>query len=270
MHERLASPQKVAPSRPLSRSVEAQERLIVALDFPSAREALALVDRLEGACQWFKVGLELFLAAGGPIVETLHRRGHSVFLDLKLHDIPNTVAAAVHAVGPLGAELLTLHASGGPDMLAAAAEAAVGLTNPPSLLAVTVLTSLDQAQLAATGISAGPASHALRLAQMAWMSGIGGFVCSPEEAANLRTKLPEAILVTPGIRPAGSVSGDQKRIATPSAALAAGADYLVVGRPITQAENPAESAGKILSEMSCWEAADRLRVSSTRFIPAMG
>src|SRR5271168_3139773 len=141
-----ASMRSAAPSQ----IGKARERLIVALDFPSGHEALDFVDRLDGACQWFKVGLELYLAAGGSIVETLRQRGYSVFLDLKFHDIPNTVAAAVRSVAPLGAQLLTIHAAGGPAMLAAAAQAADSLPNPPKLLAVTVLTSLDQAQLAAT------------------------------------------------------------------------------------------------------------------------
>jgi orotidine-5'-phosphate decarboxylase len=233
-----------------ARPRDAQDRLIVALDFPSRREAMDLVDRLEGACRWFKVGLELFLAAGGSMVEVLRERDYSVFLDLKFHDIPNTVAGAVRSVGPLGAELLTVHAAGGPAMLAAAAEAAAGLAHPPKLLAVTVLTSMDQAQLAATGVTLTPAEQALALAKMAFGSGISGFVCSPEEALSLRAAIPRATLVTPGVRPSGAVIGDQKRIATPAAALAAGADYLVVGRPITQAPNPAEAAQAIFAEMA--------------------
>ena len=248
--ERPASPRLIAPSRPLLGSAEARDRLIVALDFPSGPRALDLVDRLEGACRWFKVGLELYLAAGGSIIETLRRRGHSVFLDLKFHDIPNTVAAAVRSVGPLGAEFLTVHATGGPAMLAAAAEAAAALADPPKLLAVTVLTSMDRAQLAATGTLRSPAEEVLLLARMAFANKIDGFVCSPQEAGSLRSALPEAVLVTPGIRPAGSAMADQKRVATPSAAIAAGANYLVVGRPITHAPDPAEAAQAILAQMS--------------------
>jgi len=240
-----ASMQFAAPSK----TGEARERLIVALDFPSGREALDFVDRLDGACQWFKVGLELFLAAGGSIVETLRQRGYSVFLDLKFHDIPNTVAAAVRSVAPLGPQFLTVHAAGGPAMLAAAAEAAASFADPPRLLAVTVLTSMDSFQLASTGIAETPAQHALRLAKMANANGIPGFICSPEEASSLHAALPEATLVTPGIRPSGSASGDQRRIATPAAAIAAGADYLVVGRPITQAGSPAAAARAILEEI---------------------
>jgi len=230
--------------------IEARERLIVALDFPAPSEALDLVHRLEGTCQWFKVGLELYLTAGRSIVETLRNHGYSVFLDLKLHDIPNTVAAAVRSVAPLGAQLLTVHASGGPAMLAAAAEAAARVANPPKLLAVTVLTSMDQSQLTATGVPRLPAEQVQYLAKMAFASGIHGIVCSPEEAAGVRAALPDSILVTPGIRSAGSAIADQKRIATPAAALAAGANYLVVGRPITRADRPAEAAQAILDEMS--------------------
>jgi len=227
----------------------AKDKLIVALDFPDASQALQLVDRLEDSCRWFKVGLELYLAAGNQVVETLKKRGFSVFLDLKLHDIPNTVAGAVRSVASLGADLLTVHAGGGPIMLAAAAEAATASQTAPRLLAVTVLTSMDAAQLTAIGISSSPAEQALRLAQVAHAAGISGLVCSPEEAAQMRRALPDAILVTPGIRPAGAEVGDQKRIATPAAALAAGANYLVVGRPITQAAKPSAAVARILQEM---------------------
>ena len=237
-----------AQGRPDSNRIPA-DQLIVALDFPDAHQALALVDRLEGKCRWFKVGLELYLAAGNSIVETLKRRGFSVFLDLKLHDIPNTVAGAVRSVSSLGADMLTVHASGGPAMLTAAAEAAASQPSAPRLLAVTVLTSMDQAQLTAIGVEASPSMQALRLAKTAHAAGIEGLVCSPEEAARMRRELPHSVLVTPGIRPAGAASGDQKRVATPVAALAAGADYLVVGRPITQAVDPAAATSAILAQM---------------------
>jgi orotidine-5'-phosphate decarboxylase len=228
----------------------AQEKLIVALDFPDAAQALALVDRLEGRCKWFKVGLELYISAGNSMINALKKRDFKVFLDLKLHDIPNTVGGAVRSARVLGADMLTVHTSGGPAMLSAAAEAAAGLPEPPRLLAVTVLTSMDVAQLAATGIPRTPAEQALRLAKMAHAAGIQGLVCSPEEATQMRRELPDSVLVTPGIRPAGTAIGDQKRIATPAAALKAGADYLVVGRPITQAENPAGAAEAILQEIA--------------------
>jgi orotidine-5'-phosphate decarboxylase len=228
---------------------EAADKLIVALDFPDVAQALALVDQLEGRCRWFKVGLELYLSAGNSVVSALKERGFSVFLDLKLHDIPNTVAGAVRSVAGLGADLLTVHASGGPAMLAAAADAAAAMPKAPRLLAVTVLTSMDAMQLAATGIPDSPALQALRLARVAHAAGIRGLVCSPEEAAQMRRELPDSVLVTPGIRPAGSAVGDQKRVATPALALAAGADYLVVGRPITQAEKPLLAAEAILREI---------------------
>ena len=224
-------------------------RLIVALDFPSATPALALVDRLSGLCQWYKVGLELYLAEGNAIVRQLRQRGHSVFLDLKLHDIPNTVAGAVRSAASTGAGMLTVHAAGGPAMLQAAAEAAAAQSNPPQLLAVTVLTSMDQAQLAAIGVHASPADQVLRLAETASHSGISGFVSSAEEVSAMRRRFPAATLVIPGIRPAGAAVGDQKRVATPAAALAAGASYLVIGRPITQAPDPAAAAQSILDEM---------------------
>ena len=241
-------------ARPALASVEspplrqARERLIVALDFPREAEAVALVEKLEGACQWFKVGLELYLTSGNSIVEHLQHRGHSVFLDLKLHDIPNTVAGAVRSAAALGVEFVTVHASGGPEMLKAAVNAA-SLPSAPRLLAVTVLTSMDELQLLATGVSAEMEHHVLALAEMAALTGVSGFVCSPQELSAMRAMHPQATLVTPGIRPMGSAKGDQKRTASPAAALAAGADYIVVGRPITQVANPGEAARAILEEM---------------------
>jgi orotidine-5'-phosphate decarboxylase len=238
------------PTERTPQETSASEKLIVALDFPDATQALALADRLKGRCRWFKIGLELYISAGNSVINALKKRDFKVFLDLKLHDIPNTVAGAVRSTGVLGADMLTVHASGGPAMLAAAAEAAAGLPHPPRLLAVTVLTSMDVAQLAATGIPRTPKEQALRLAKMAHAAGIQGLVCSPEEASQMRRGLPDSVLVTPGIRPAGAAIGDQKRIATPSAALKAGADHLVVGRPITQAEDPAGAAEAILQEIA--------------------
>lgn len=236
-------------SRPEPARLAARERVIVALDFPSAEQALALADRLKGLVQWFKVGLELYLAEGNRVIDQLRSRGHSVFLDLKLHDIPNTVAGAVRSATRAGAQMLTLHAAGGPAMLAAAAEAAAALPEAPQLLAVTVLTSMDQSQLAAIGIPGSPADQVLRLAHMGWQSRIRGFVSSAEEVAAMRQAFPGAILVIPGIRPAGAAVGDQKRVATPAAAIAGGASYLVIGRPITQAVDPAAAAQAILSEI---------------------
>ena len=225
-------------------------RLIVALDYPDAAPALELTERLGDVCSWYKVGLELYFADGNGIVEELRRRGYHVFLDLKLHDIPNTVARAVRSVAETGAEMLTVHAAGGSAMLQAAAEAASSVQHGPRLLAVTVLTSMDAGQLAATGVAGSPAEQVLRLAEMASGAGIDGFVASAEETAAMRRRFPGATLVVPGIRPAGAAVGDQKRTATPAAALAAGASFLVVGRPITQAADPAAAAQAIASEMS--------------------
>jgi len=229
----------------------ARERLIVALDVPTQAEALALAARLGGSCRWFKVGLELFVAAGPGVVEALAARGYSVFLDLKLHDIPNTVASAVRSAGGLGAKMLTIHASGGPAMLAAAREAAAGLVSAPELLAVTVLTSMNQEQVRAVGVERSPAEQVSLLAAMGLAAGIRGFVCSPQEVKTLRGMTgPAGVLVIPGIRPAGAAVGDQQRIATPATALADGASSLVVGRPITQAADPVAAAEAILAEMA--------------------
>jgi orotidine-5'-phosphate decarboxylase len=229
----------------------ARERLIVALDVPDAAAAETLVERLNGACQWFKVGLELFVAAGPAVLEPILERGHSVFLDLKFHDIPNTVAGAVRSAAGLGVQMLTVHAGGGPAMLKAAREALDGLSKPPQLLAVTVLTSMDALQLEAAGIARGAAAQVELLAGMGMAAGVRGFVCSPEEVANLRRLTgSDGLLVVPGIRPAGAKIGDQKRVATPADALRAGASYLVVGRPITQDADPAQAARAILEQMS--------------------
>ncbi len=227
------------------------DRLIIALDVPSAAQARELAAQLRGTCRWVKVGLELYLAAGTAMVEELTAQGFSVFLDLKFHDIPNTIAGAVRSAASMGASLLTIHAAGGPAMLRAAVEAAAATKYAPQLLAVTVLTSMDQAQLAAIGIDRTAADQVLRLARMAIDSEIRGLVCSPEEVRLLRQNLgTEPRLVVPGIRPAGAAVGDQKRIATPADAIRAGASQLVVGRPITQAANPVEAAQAILDEIA--------------------
>jgi orotidine-5'-phosphate decarboxylase len=229
---------------------EVRKRLIVALDVPDAVAAAELVNRIERTCQWFKIGMELFTAAGPQVVEPLVARGHSVFLDLKFCDIPNTVAGAVRSAAALGVRMLTIHAMGGPAMLEAAQSALAGLKNPPQLLAVTMLTSLDQAQSHAIGLERSPAAQVELLARMGLDAGMRGFVCSPQEVAALRDLTgPEGILVIPGIRPAGAQVGDQKRVATPAEALRQGASYLVVGRPITRASDPASAAQAILEEM---------------------
>jgi orotidine-5'-phosphate decarboxylase len=226
-----------------------KDRLAVALDLPDEHEAMNLVDRLGQTCQWYKVGMELYYAAGNRIVQQLRDRGFNIFLDLKLHDIPNTVAGAVRSATHAGASLLTLHASGGGAMMSAAAAAAAA-PGSPRLLAVTVLTSMDANELAGIGITATPADQVLRLAKLAVQSGIDGMVCSPEEVALLRKETgPDTLLVIPGIRPAGSAVGDQKRIATPAQAIAQGASMLVVGRPITRAADPVAAAQAILNEI---------------------
>jgi len=236
---------------PLDPREEARQRLIVALDVSTAEAAFELVDQLETKCLWFKVGLELFVAAGPALVRALAGRGCSIFLDLKFNDIPNSVAGAVRSGAALGVRMMTLHANGGPAMLAAAKSALEGIANPPQLLAVTVLTSMDQAQVTAVGLERSPATQVELLAQMGLGAGINGFVCSPQEVGTLRALAgPEAVLVIPGIRPAGGEAGDQKRIAAPADALRQGASYLVVGRPITQASDPAAAAEAILRAMA--------------------
>lgn len=243
----IASKTSLSQEKP----IDLRDRLIVALDVPTAAQAFELAGQLRGVCRWVKVGLELYLAAGNGIVETLTGQGFSVFLDLKFHDIPNTVAGAIRSAASLGASLLTIHASGGPAMLTAAAEAVAGIANPPRLLAVTVLTSMDATQLTAIGVSASPSEQVLKLARLAQSCGIHGLVCSAEEVGLLRQKLgPDALLVVPGIRPAGADVGDQKRIATPAAAIREGASALVVGRPITRAADPAKAVAAILAEIA--------------------
>jgi orotidine-5'-phosphate decarboxylase len=234
-----------------AREAAARQRLIVALDVPSADAALHLAKKLDGVCTWFKVGMELFTAAGPAIVEELAASGCSVFLDLKFHDIPNTVAGAVRSAAKLGARMMTLHAAGGPAMLAAAREAIAGVADPPQLLAVTVLTSMDDTQLKSSGIARTPAKQVELLARMGLDAGIHGFVCSPQEVAALRSLTGrDGVLVVPGIRPLGAAAGDQARLAAPAEALRKGASFLVVGRPISQAADPAAAAEAIVREMA--------------------
>ncbi len=234
-----------------SGSLDPMDRLIVALDFPSANAAMGLVERLEGSCRWFKVGMELYYAAGNRVIEELRERGYEVFLDLKLHDIPNTVTGAVRSVTGVGASLLTIHAGGGERMMRAAAQAARE-PGAPNLLAVTVLTSMDEVELRAIGVNETASSQVLRLARLAQAAGIGGLVCSAEEVAAVRAAMgPEVRLVVPGIRPAGAGGGDdQRRVASAAEAIARGASMLVVGRPITQAADPARAAAEILAEIA--------------------
>jgi len=230
---------------------EPADRLIVALDLPSVTAALGLVDELQGQCRWFKVGMELYYAAGNNIVTHLRERGFNVFLDLKLHDIPNTVAGAVRSVSSTGASLLTIHAAGGEKMMRAAAEAAAR-PEAPKLLAVTVLTSMAAPDLAATGVADSPETQVLRLAKLAQNAGIPGLVCSAQEVEAVRQAVGnDALLVVPGVRPAGTQgSDDQARVATAAEAIARGASMLVVGRPITQAPDPSKAAAAILAEIA--------------------
>jgi orotidine-5'-phosphate decarboxylase len=226
-------------------------RIIVALDFPDAAAARAMVARLDpGLCR-LKVGKELFVAAGPDFVRELVDRGFGVFLDLKFHDIPNTVAQACKAAARLGVWMTNVHASGGPRMLVAAREALEGFEHRPLLIAVTVLTSMGPAELNAIGVAAGPEQQVLRLAGLTREAGLDGVVCSALEAPALRRELgPDFRLVTPGIRPAGGEAGDQTRIMTPAQALQAGADYLVIGRPITQAPDPITALQQIHAEIA--------------------
>ncbi|MDB5809160.1 MAG: Orotidine 5-phosphate decarboxylase [Betaproteobacteria bacterium] len=216
-----------------------ESRVIVALDYPAADQALDFAARVSpGACK-LKVGKELFTAAGPVLVEKLVDRGFDVFLDLKFHDIPNTAAGACKAAARLGVWMLNVHALGGRPMLEAARDAIANAKRRPKLIAVTVLTSMAQNDLQDVGIAGEPASAALRLAKLAQASGLDGVVCSAQEAALLKRECGSGFcLVTPGIRPAGDAKGDQQRVMTPATAIAAGADYLVIGRPITQAADP--------------------------------
>lgn len=213
--------------------------LIVALDFPGEAEALTLVDRLQPTRCRLKVGKELFTRCGPGLVQGLQGRGFEVFLDLKFHDIPNTVAAACAAAADLGVWMVNLHCSGGERMIAAARERLERCAHRPLLTGVTVLTSLDAGDLAAVGCPGDPAERVLRLAKLGQDAGLDGVVCSPREAAAVRAACGAGfVLVTPGVRPAGDSAGDQKRVMTPSQALAEGADYLVIGRPVTAAADP--------------------------------
>ncbi|MEZ4358807.1 MAG: orotidine-5'-phosphate decarboxylase [Kofleriaceae bacterium] len=221
-------------------------RLIVALDVASRVEVDSLLDRLAGVPSWVKVGLELFTSLGPSIVEHVAARGYSVMLDLKLHDIPETVARATASVSNLGAGLCTVHAAGGRAMLTAAAESARSMR----VLAVTVLTSQDERDLEDIGARGPIETLVLRRATLATQAGCGGVVASPAEAASLRAVLPpDAWIVTPGVRPRGAALGDQKRVTTPAEARRSGADLIVVGRPIRDAADPAATAQAIIDEL---------------------
>jgi orotidine-5'-phosphate decarboxylase len=223
------------------------EKIIVALDVGTAKEALRLVEQLGSSTSHFKVGLQLFINAGPSFVRQLVDQHLKIFLDLKLHDIPNTVANAVRACRDLGVEMTTIHLAGGRDMIAAAFSARnSGLT----LLGVTVLTSMDSTTLRGTGVSDDPSEQVLRLATLGSDLGINGFVASPHELQSLRARFgDEVTIVVPGIRPSSAAASDQRRIMTPAEAIKLGADYLVIGRPITAHPQPAEALRQIVAEI---------------------
>jgi orotidine-5'-phosphate decarboxylase len=228
---------------------QAETRLIVALDVDSLDAAAELVRRLGPTVEWYKIGKQLFTRYGPAAVQRLKDAGKRVFLDLKFHDIPNTVAQAVRSAAAVGADLTNVHASGGPAMLRAAALA--GRDAGIRVIAVTVLTSMDRAELAAIGLDLDPVDQVLRLAALSRDCGIAGVVCSPLEVVPIRQACgQDFVLVVPGIRPAGAPGDDQKRIMTPAQAAAAGTDYIVVGRPITAALDPALAAAVVLREIA--------------------
>lgn len=225
--------------------------IIVALDFPSAEQALALVDRLQPDRCRLKVGKELFTRGGPALVEQLVARGYDVFLDLKFHDIPNTVAAACSAAADLGVWMVNVHAQGGRRMMEAARDALQKSAHHPLLIAVTILTSMGEEDIHEVGLAGSPADNVKRLATLAQSAGLDGVVCSPQEVAMLRETIRSDFrLVTPGIRPIWSAKGDQTRITTPADAMALGSNYLVIGRPITGADEPLDALAKIETELA--------------------
>lgn len=237
-----------------NKGLEPRERLIAALDFPGADSALAMADRLAGEVGLFKIGLELFTAEGPAFVRALAQRA-PVFLDLKLHDIPNTVGRTAAVLARLGVAMINVHAAGGAAMIRAARDA-IDATVPvdgerPLLLAVTVLTSLDEEDLHAAGVNRPPAEQAVALAKLAKENGCDGVVASAREARAVKDACgADFVTVTPGIRPQGDAASDQKRVVTPADAIAGGADYLVVGRSITGADDPAAAARAIVDEIA--------------------
>lgn len=227
--------------------MQAADRLVVAVDLSARDEILRLVDELHGAAGVFKIGLQAFIANGPAIVRDIVSRGERVFLDLKIHDIPNTAQHAVAEAITLGASIVTVHASGGESMLGACAAA----QQDALVLAVTILTSIDEPDLLRIGFGGTPLSNAVRLAQLAQESGLRGVVASPQEIAAIREACGrDFVILTPGIRPAGGDAGDQRRTATPAQAIRAGADYIVVGRPITSAKDRRDAALRIVGEIS--------------------
>ena len=232
-------------------SDDPQDRLIVALDVGSADEALKLAEGLRNRCRWMKVGMELFYAEGRDLIRRLQDRDFRIFLDLKVHDIPNTAAAAVRSLGGLGVQILTLHAAGGAAMMEAAAKQAQLLQDPPLLAGVTVLTSMDDNQLRSIAVQATPKQQVLRLAALSLQCGLCGLIASPHEVQALRQEFgPGPVLIVPGIRPSGSQADDQRRTATPESAMRDGASLLVVGRPITRSAQPIRATEEILEQIA--------------------
>ncbi len=230
---------------------ENEARVIVALDFPDRTKAEALVDRLDPSLCRLKVGKEMFTRYGPPLVEELRKRGFEIFLDLKFHDIPNTVAAACDAAADLEVWMMNLHASGGRRMMENARERLEKRSQRPLLVAVTILTSLTADEIAEVGYRGGPAENVLRLAKLTKASGLDGVVCSPLEAVELRREIgPEFLLVTPGVRPKASTQDDQRRVMTPGEAIKSGSSYLVVGRPITASDDPIDALKMINAEIA--------------------
>ena len=218
---------------------------------PDRESALKILDGLRGKLEWVKIGLQMYLKYGADFVREVSGMGFKIFLDLKLFDIPNTVASAVESVSALPVSMLTIHASGGREMMRRAVESAAERNPELLILGVTVLTSFDADSLAETGVELEPEWQVEKLAKLAVDSGLKGLVCSPLEIEGLRSILPEdTVLVTPGIRPSGSSADEQKRIMTPADAARAGSDFIVVGRPILKAENPAFAVSKILEEIA--------------------
>ena len=225
--------------------------VIVALDYPDAAQALAMADQLDPTRVRVKVGKEIFTRSGPAIVEGLHKKGFELFLDLKFHDIPNTVAGAVSAAADMGVWMVNVHASGGQRMMEAAANAIANHARRPHLIAVTVLTSMEAADLEQVGVTDEPRVQVQRLAELAKRSGMDGVVCSAQEASMLKAACGQQFeLVTPGIRPAGADAGDQRRVLTPVQARDAGVDYMVIGRPITQAAEPTAVVDEILQSLA--------------------
>jgi orotidine-5'-phosphate decarboxylase len=225
--------------------------IVVALDYPTAQQAIAVAKQLDPSKCRVKVGKELFTASGPAVLEQLHKMDFDVFLDLKFHDIPNTCAGAVAAAAELGVWMVNVHASGGERMMVAAAEAIANKGHKPLLIAVTVLTSMEQSDLVGIGLDVSPQQQVERLAKLAKQSGMDGVVSSAQEIGLIKDLCgKEFLTVTPGIRPEGSAAGDQRRIMTPQESVNAGGDYMVIGRPITQAENPQQACIEIINSLS--------------------